>query len=50
MSPFFDQALVALLVMGALGYLARAIYKRRKGCVGGCCCPVPKRVSRNEER
>lgn len=41
MSPLLDQALVALLVTGSLGYLVHVLYKKRKGCAGGCC-PVSK--------
>ena len=41
MSPLLDNALIVLLVAGALAYLAMKLLRRRaggKGCGGGCDC------------
>jgi hypothetical protein len=41
MSPLLDNALIILLVVAALGYLAVKLFPRSgggKGCGGGCGC------------
>ncbi len=39
MNPIVDQLLVALLILGALGFFARGVFTRKsKRCASGCGC------------
>jgi len=44
MNPIVDQFLVALLILSALGFLARGVFTRKsKSCASGCGCQVSKK-------
>jgi hypothetical protein len=38
MNPLLDQILVALLVLGALGFFVRRYLRRKSGACGSDCC------------
>jgi len=39
MNPILDQLLVAVLVLAALAFF---VFRKKKGCGGGCDCPATK--------
>lgn len=43
MSLTIDNALVALAVLGALAFLARGFFGKKKGCSSGCGCVAAKK-------
>ena len=50
MNPTLDTLLVALAILGALGYLARGFFGKKKGCSSGCGCDVGKKTAVVEKR
>ena len=40
MNPILDQLLVGVLILSALAFF---VFRNKKGCGGGCDCPVARR-------
>lgn len=43
MNLTLDNALVALAILGALAFLARGFFGKKKGCSSGCGCDAAKK-------
>ena len=46
MNLTLDHALVALAILGALAFLARRFFGKKKGCSSGCGCEAAKPPSK----
>ena len=50
MNSILDTVLVALVILAALAYLARALFGKKKGCSTGCACDTAKKPPTTTKR